>query len=75
MREKHATSWALAETGATGPKGNRYGDAAGHSCMAVVGGIERAITLETGSAERQANMQAFAKRALDLLYEATSAKR
>jgi nicotinamide-nucleotide amidase len=73
MREKHATDWALAETGATGPKGNRYGDAPGHSCMAVVGGIERAITLETGSADRQSNMDAFARRALELLCEAFAA--
>ena len=74
IREKNATTWGLGETGATGPKGNRYGDAAGHSCMAVVGPAERAITLETGSADRRANMDAFAKRALELLLEAMSAK-
>jgi nicotinamide-nucleotide amidase len=67
MREKHGTTWGLGETGATGPTGNRYGDAAGHSCMAVAGPVERAITLETGSADRVANMEAFAKRALELL--------
>ena len=43
--------------------------AAGHTCMAVAGPTERAITLETGSADRQANMDAFAKRALELLLE------
>ena len=37
MRERHGATWGLGETGATGPTGNRYGDAAGHSCMAVVG--------------------------------------
>ena len=74
MREKNGTTWGLGETGATGPKGNRYGDAAGHSCMAVVGPAERAITLETGSADRQANMEAFAKRALELFLETISAK-
>ena len=73
MRERHSTTWGLNETGATGPTGNRYGDAAGHSCMAVVGSIERAITLETGSADRRANMDAFAKRALELLAEAIAA--
>ena len=67
MRERHATSWALAETGATGPTGNHYGDAAGHSCIAVAGASERAITLETGSGDRRANMLAFAAAALDLL--------
>jgi len=74
VRERHATTWGLGETGATGPTGNRYGDAAGHSCMAIVGPIERAITLETGSADRRTNMDVFAKRALELLAEAISAK-
>ncbi len=73
MREKHGTTWGLGETGATGPKGNRYGDAAGHSCIVVAGPVERAITLETGSADRQANMDAFARRALELLAEAVAA--
>ncbi len=66
-RARHATSWAGAETGATGPAGNRYGDAAGHSCIAVVGAREQAITLETGSGDRRANMLAFAAAALELL--------
>jgi nicotinamide mononucleotide (NMN) deamidase PncC len=66
-------TWAIAETGATGPTGNRYGDAAGHTCIAVVGPVERAITLETGNADRRANMDAFAKRALDLLAETVAA--
>ncbi len=70
MRERNASTWSIGETGATGPTGNRYGDAAGHSCIAVVGpAIERAITLETGSGDRQANMRAFAARALALSLE------
>ena len=69
MRERHATSWALAETGATGPAGNRYGDAAGHSCMAVAGPQAQVITLETGSSDRLANMQVFASTALNLLLQ------
>jgi PncC family amidohydrolase len=67
IRSRFSADWGLSETGATGPTGNRYGDAAGHSCIAVVGPSERAITLETGSADRLANMQAFAVAALDLL--------
>ena len=66
-RTRFAASWAVAETGATGPTGNRYGDAAGHSCLAVVGPSERALTLETGSGDRLANMRAFSAAALDLL--------
>lgn len=69
IRDKMNATWGLGETGATGPTGNRYGDAAGHTCIAVVGPIEKAITLETGSADRAANMEAFAKRALELLLE------
>ena len=60
-------SSGLGETGATGPIGNRYGDPAGHTCLAVAGTVERAITLETGRAERLANMHAFAAAALRLL--------
>jgi PncC family amidohydrolase len=67
VRRRFATDWGLSETGATGPTGNRYGDAAGHSCMAVAGGATSAITLETGRNDRQANMQEFAKTALGLL--------
>jgi PncC family amidohydrolase len=69
VRERHAAVWGLGETGATGPSGNRYGDPAGHTCIAVSGPAERAITLHTGSSERLANMDAFAKRALELLVE------
>jgi PncC family amidohydrolase len=69
MRGRFTTSWGLSETGATGPTGNRYGDAAGHCCMAIAGRVEKVITLETGSGDRQANMQAFAKAALGLLLE------
>jgi nicotinamide-nucleotide amidase len=69
MRERHGGAWGFGETGATGPAGNRYGDPAGHTCIAVVGAVERAVTLRTGSAERLANMDAFAKRALELLVE------
>jgi PncC family amidohydrolase len=69
VSERHRASWGLGETGATGPTGNRYGDPAGHTCIAVVGRAERAAMLRTGSAERLANMEAFAKRALELLVE------
>ena len=67
MRQRFSTDWGLSETGATGPTGNRYGDAAGHSCMAVAGPNHAVFTLETGSADRQTNMHEFAKTALNLL--------
>jgi nicotinamide-nucleotide amidase len=69
-RERFATTWAIAETGATGPTGNRYGYAAGHACIALAGPVARAITLETASADREGNMRVFAAAALDLLEQA-----
>jgi PncC family amidohydrolase len=70
MRERFAADWALGETGAAGPTGNRYGDAPGHSCIAVIGPVERAITIETHRSDRIANMRRFAAAALNLLAEA-----
>jgi nicotinamide-nucleotide amidase len=69
IRHRFSTDWGLSETGATGPTGNRYGDAAGHSCMAVAGLQQSAITLETGSSGRLANMHVFASTALNLLLQ------
>ena len=70
-RERFGATWALSESGATGPAGNRYGDAPGHTCIALVGpSTEKAITLETGSDDRVANMRAFAAAALNLLAKA-----
>jgi nicotinamide-nucleotide amidase len=65
--KRFAASWGLAETGAAGPSGNRYGDQAGHSCIAIAGVAEEVITLETGQSDRSANMRAFAAAALQLL--------
>jgi PncC family amidohydrolase len=67
VREKLGTTWGVAETGAAGPTGNRYGDAPGHACVAVSGPVEASMTIETGSADREANMRVFARHALDLL--------
>src|SRR6187431_513371 len=69
IRQRFATDWGLSETGATGPTGNRYGDAAGHSCMGLAGPENAVITLETGSADRLANMHSFASAALNLLLQ------
>ncbi|MES2752617.1 MAG: CinA family protein [Pseudomonadota bacterium] len=74
-RDLLGATWGLSETGATGPSGNSYGDAAGHSCMAVAGPLHRAITLETGSGDRRANMRAFALRALELFAETIATAR
>jgi len=75
IRELLGATWGLAETGATGPTGNHYGDSAGHACLAVAGPVDRAITLETGHGDREKNMWAFAKRALELLETSLSKSR
>ncbi|MFN4088022.1 MAG: CinA family protein [Alphaproteobacteria bacterium] len=66
-RETFGTDWGVGETGAAGPTGNRYGDAAGHTCIAIAGPVEHVITLETGDDDRERNMWAFAEAVLDLL--------
>ena len=66
-RQRLGAAWAVGETGAAGPTGNRYGDAAGHCCIAVVGRTERVVTVETGVNDRLANMATFATKALELL--------
>jgi nicotinamide-nucleotide amidase len=73
-RRRFSAHWAVAESGAAGPTGNRYGDPAGQSCIAVAGPTDRAITLETGSGDRLGNMHAFAAAALELLLDAIAAE-
>ncbi len=73
VRHRLGATWGLGETGATGPTGNRYGDAAGHACIGIAGPAEVSLTLETASPDRQANMRAFAKAALEALERALKA--
>jgi nicotinamide-nucleotide amidase len=75
LRERSGASWGVGESGAAGPTGNRYGDPAGHAWVAVTGPLERAVVLKTGSADRIANMYAFANAALKLLAETLDSKR
>jgi len=72
IRERFAADWGIGETGAAGPAGNRYGDPAGHACLAVSGRNERVRTVRTGTNERIANMHAFAAAALQLFAEAVA---
>lgn len=65
IRDLLDTTWGIGETGATGPSGNRYGDAPGHSCIAVCGPHTRSITVATGQSDREDNMWRFARQALD----------
>ena len=72
VTRRFSCDWGLSETGATGPTGNRYGDAAGHSCMAVAGPRQAVMTLETGSNDRVGNMHVFASTALTFLLKQLS---
>ena len=69
-RDQFGSTWAIGESGATGPSGNRYGDAPGHAALAVAGPVEKTLVLETGRADRRENMLLFAEAALDLLERA-----
>ena len=73
VREKLDTTWGISETGASGPTGNGYGDAAGHTCVAVSGPTDRVMTLETGLSDRETNMTLFAERCLEQFAEALNA--
>ena len=64
VREVLGTTWGVAEAGAAGPTGNRYGDDAGHSCIAIAGPVNKVITIETGDSDREANMWRFAEEVL-----------
>ena len=66
-KDRFRASWGIGETGAAGPTGNRYGDPAGHVCLAVSGRKESSLTLNTGNSDRLANMHAFGAAALQLL--------
>ena len=67
IRERFGASWGLAETGAAGPGGNSYGDASGHTCIAVDGGVDHVMTLETGMDDRVKNMWRFAGEGLAVM--------
>ena len=69
VADKLGATWAVSETGATGPAGNRYGDPPGHAWVAVAGpnGVGATAHVLTGSDNREHNMGAFAVAALDLL--------
>ncbi|RYY65175.1 MAG: damage-inducible protein, partial [Comamonadaceae bacterium] len=74
-RDTHRATWGLGETGAAGPSGSPYGDAPGHVCLAVVGtGVADACTVETGAADRAANMDLFARHLLARFEAALAAR-
>jgi nicotinamide-nucleotide amidase len=73
VRDWLGATWGLGETGAAGPLGNRYGDPAGQSWVALAGPTATATIVQTGSSDRVANMRAFARDALEHLAKAINA--
>ncbi|WP_370030491.1 CinA family protein [Qipengyuania mesophila] len=74
IRDNFGADWGLAESGSVGGSTHPSGAPAGRSCAAVVGpdGFEFARLTETGSDDRIANMEAFARAALQALEDALS---
>ena len=69
IRDILDTDWAIGESGAAGPGGNRYGHPAGHVALAVVGPSSATRVVQTGNDDREDNMWTFARAALDLLHD------
>lgn len=67
LRALLGCDWALAETGATGPSPNPYGDAPGRACFAIAGPLERTLGITIEDAGRAENMTVFAATALELM--------
>lgn len=66
IRDSHRATWGLCESGAAGPSGSPYGDAAGHVCVAVAGTATDSRTIATGQSDRPVNMDLFARHLLSL---------
>lgn len=68
IRDNFHAEWGIAESGSVGGSSHPSGAPAGRSCVAVVSPVgEWVHVTETGNDERIANMEAFAKAALEFL--------
>ena len=71
VRDNFGADWGVAESGSAGPAAHPRGIPAGVSSIAVAGpGVELTAMVDTGNADRIANMHAFAAAALGLMIEA-----
>ncbi len=70
IRTRLDATWGIAELGATGPAGTSYGHPPGICVLAVVGPVTLTRRIETGSPDREGNMQTFTRAALELLHDA-----
>ena len=68
IRDRFGAQWGIAESGAAGPDAHPRGAPAGRSCIAIAGSRrDIAMTFETYTNDRIANMGAFAEAALRFL--------
>jgi len=74
VRDTHHSTWGIAESGAAGPSPSPYGDVPGSVCLALVGPVAVSRTVETGNADRPANMDLFARHLLALFDETLRAQ-
>jgi nicotinamide-nucleotide amidase len=65
-------TWAVAELGAAGPTGTGYGHSPGISVVGISGPVCLAETFNTGNDNREENMWAFTRNALELMQRALS---
>jgi PncC family amidohydrolase len=67
MRQRLDATWCVAESGLAGPTAGRSGAPPGRTTLAVAGPVNRTEVVETGGADREANMIEFTTAALRLL--------
>ena len=70
MRTNLGATWSIAELGATGPAGTRYGHPPGISVFAIDGPVTLTRRVETGHGDREQNMWTFATTAFELMRQA-----
>ena len=75
IRDKLGATWGLAETGAAGPTGNRYGDAAGHAAVGLVTTTAVATTAASGATAAVSAGRSIAARRSVLAGPATDGER
>ena len=69
-RVRLGATWCIAESGLAGPTGSRFGAPVGRTTVGVAGPVARVEVLETGIADREANMVEFTTLGLRYLRDA-----
>lgn len=72
IRDNFGAEWGIAESGSVGGSSHPSGAPAGRSVVAIVGPEHKKVisTIETGSDDRIANMEAFTRNALEAMKDA-----